>query len=85
MDLRPVIDLLGKSALFGSLPEVDRASIAARMRRASFSPIKSSSRAVMAAAKSISYCRDGSAYRFLLPMGVSCHSRTRAQVICSVK
>jgi len=38
MDLRPVIDLLGKSALFGSLPEVDRASIAARMRRVEFQP-----------------------------------------------
>ena len=38
MDLRPVIDLLGKSALFGSLPEADRAAIAGRMRRVTFRP-----------------------------------------------
>ena len=38
MDLRPVIELLGKSALFGSLPEADRAAIAGRMRRVTFRP-----------------------------------------------
>jgi CRP/FNR family transcriptional regulator, cyclic AMP receptor protein len=38
MDLRPVIDFLGKSALFGSLAEPDRAAIAGRMRRVDFLP-----------------------------------------------
>jgi len=38
MDLRPVIELLGKSALFGSLPEADRAAIAGRMRPVTFRP-----------------------------------------------
>ena len=38
MDLRPVIELLGKSALFGSLPEADRAAIAGRMRPITFRP-----------------------------------------------
>jgi CRP/FNR family transcriptional regulator, cyclic AMP receptor protein len=36
MHLRPVIDFLGKSALFGSLAEADRAAIAERMRRVNF-------------------------------------------------
>jgi CRP/FNR family transcriptional regulator, cyclic AMP receptor protein len=38
MDLRPVINFLGKSALFGSLAELDRAVIAGRMRRVDFQP-----------------------------------------------
>ncbi|MDX2205335.1 MAG: Crp/Fnr family transcriptional regulator [Hyphomicrobiaceae bacterium] len=33
-----VIDLLGKTALFGSLSEADRAAIAGRMRKVSFDP-----------------------------------------------
>ena len=41
MDLRPVIELLGKSALFGSLPEADRAAIAGRMRPVTFRPNQS--------------------------------------------
>src|SRR5258708_1871993 len=36
MDLRPVINFLGKSALFGSLAAADRAAIAERMRRIHF-------------------------------------------------
>jgi CRP-like cAMP-binding protein len=38
MDLGLVIDLLGKSPLFGSLAETDRATIAGRMRRIDFEP-----------------------------------------------
>jgi len=38
MDLRLVVDLLGKSPLFGSLAEPDRATIASRMRRIDFEP-----------------------------------------------
>ena len=38
MDLRLVVDLLGKSPLFGSLAEPDRATIAGRMRRIDFEP-----------------------------------------------
>jgi CRP-like cAMP-binding protein len=38
MDLRLVIDLLGKSPLFRSLAEPDRAAIAGRMRRIDFEP-----------------------------------------------
>src|SRR4030095_10549391 len=38
MDLRLVIDLLGKSPLFESLAETDRATIAGRMRRIDFEP-----------------------------------------------
>src|SRR5436190_11043099 len=38
MDLRPVIDFLGKSALFGLLAEPDRAAIAGRMRCVEFQP-----------------------------------------------
>ena len=38
MDLRLVVDLLGKSPLFGSLAEPDRATIARRMRRIDFEP-----------------------------------------------
>ena len=38
MDLRLVIDLLGKSPLFGSLTEPDRATVAGRMRRIDFEP-----------------------------------------------
>ena len=38
MELPFVIDALGKSALFGPLPETERAAIAARMRRIDFEP-----------------------------------------------
>ena len=36
MEQRAIVDLLGKSALFGSLADTDRAAIAARMRRVDF-------------------------------------------------
>jgi CRP/FNR family cyclic AMP-dependent transcriptional regulator len=36
MELHAIVELLGKSALFGSLAEVDRAAIAGRMRRVQF-------------------------------------------------
>ena len=35
---RSIVELLGRSALFGSLSEADRAAIAARMRRVQFEP-----------------------------------------------
>jgi hypothetical protein len=38
MDLRLVVDLLGKNSLFRSLAEPDRATIASRMRRIDFEP-----------------------------------------------
>lgn len=38
MDKRAIIDLLGRSALFGSLSEPDRTAIATRMRRVQFEP-----------------------------------------------
>jgi CRP/FNR family cyclic AMP-dependent transcriptional regulator len=38
MEQRAIVDLLGKSALFGSLADTDRAAIAARMRRVDFEP-----------------------------------------------
>ena len=38
MEQRAIVDLLGKSALFGSLADTDRAAIAARMRRVDFAP-----------------------------------------------
>src|SRR5215475_5489028 len=38
MEQRPIVDLLGKSALFGSLADADRAVIANRMRRVEFEP-----------------------------------------------
>jgi CRP/FNR family transcriptional regulator, cyclic AMP receptor protein len=38
MEQRAIVDLLGKSALFGSLADMDRAAIAARMRRVDFEP-----------------------------------------------
>jgi CRP-like cAMP-binding protein len=38
MEQRAIVDLLGKSALFGSLADADRAAIAARMRRVDFDP-----------------------------------------------
>ena len=38
MEQRAIVDLLGKSALFGSLADTDRAAIAARMRRVDFDP-----------------------------------------------
>ena len=38
MEQRAIVDLLGKSALFGSLADADRAAIAARMRRVGFDP-----------------------------------------------
>ena len=38
MDRRVVVDLLGKSALFGTLTDADRTAIAARMRRVDFEP-----------------------------------------------
>jgi CRP-like cAMP-binding protein len=38
MEQRAIVDLLGKSALFGSLADTDRAVIAARMRRVDFAP-----------------------------------------------
>jgi CRP/FNR family transcriptional regulator, cyclic AMP receptor protein len=38
MDQRTIVDLLGKTGLFGSLSEPDRELIAGRMRRAQFDP-----------------------------------------------
>jgi CRP/FNR family cyclic AMP-dependent transcriptional regulator len=38
MEQRAIVDLLGKSALFGSLADTDRAAIAARRRRVDFEP-----------------------------------------------
>jgi CRP/FNR family cyclic AMP-dependent transcriptional regulator len=38
MEHRAIVDLLGKSALFGSLDDPDRTAIAARMRRVAFDP-----------------------------------------------
>ena len=38
MEQRAIVDLLGKTALFGSLADADRAAIAARMRRVDFTP-----------------------------------------------
>ena len=38
MEQRAIADLLGKTALFGSLADADRAAIAARMRRVDFDP-----------------------------------------------
>jgi CRP/FNR family transcriptional regulator, cyclic AMP receptor protein len=38
MEQRAIVELLGKSALFGSLADPDRAVIAARMRRVDFAP-----------------------------------------------
>ena len=38
MEQRAIVDLLGKSALFGSLADPDRVAIAARMRRVDFDP-----------------------------------------------
>jgi CRP/FNR family cyclic AMP-dependent transcriptional regulator len=38
MEQRAIVDLLGKSALFGSLADTDRAAIAVRMRRVDFEP-----------------------------------------------
>lgn len=38
MEQRAIVDLLSKSALFGSLPDPDRATIANRMRRVEFAP-----------------------------------------------
>lgn len=38
MEQRAIVELLGKTALFGSLGDADRAVIAARMRRIDFSP-----------------------------------------------
>jgi len=38
MEQRAIVDLLGKSALFGSLADPDRTAIAARMRRVDFDP-----------------------------------------------
>jgi CRP-like cAMP-binding protein len=38
MEQRAIVDLLGKTALFGSLPDADRTAIAARMRRVDFDP-----------------------------------------------
>jgi CRP-like cAMP-binding protein len=38
MELQAIVELLGKSALFGSLAESDRATIAGRMRRVQFEP-----------------------------------------------
>jgi CRP-like cAMP-binding protein len=38
MEQRAIVDLLGKSALFGTLPDADRTAIAARMRRVDFDP-----------------------------------------------
>ena len=38
MEPQAIADLLGKTALFGSLAEVDRAAIAGRMRRVQFDP-----------------------------------------------
>src|SRR6516165_8612914 len=38
MEQRAIVDFLSKSALFGPLPDPDRAAIAARMRRVQFLP-----------------------------------------------
>jgi CRP/FNR family cyclic AMP-dependent transcriptional regulator len=38
MEQRAIVDLLGKTALFGSLAEPDRTTIATRMRRVDFQP-----------------------------------------------
>jgi CRP-like cAMP-binding protein len=38
MEQRAIVDLLGKTALFGSLADADRAALAARMRRVDFTP-----------------------------------------------
>ena len=38
MEQRAIVDLLSRSALFGSLPDPDRAAIANRMRRVEFTP-----------------------------------------------
>jgi CRP/FNR family transcriptional regulator, cyclic AMP receptor protein len=38
MEQRAIVELLGKSALFGSLADADRAAIASRMRRVDFDP-----------------------------------------------
>jgi len=38
MEPRSIVDLLGKSALFGTLSEADRAAVASRMRRVQFEP-----------------------------------------------
>jgi CRP/FNR family cyclic AMP-dependent transcriptional regulator len=38
MEQRAIVDLLGKSALFGSLADPDRVAIATRMRRVNFDP-----------------------------------------------
>jgi CRP-like cAMP-binding protein len=38
MEQRAIVDLLGKSALFGTLPDPDRTAIATRMRRVDFDP-----------------------------------------------
>jgi CRP-like cAMP-binding protein len=38
MDARGIVELLGKTALFGSLSEADRQAIAGRMRRVQFEP-----------------------------------------------
>lgn len=38
MEQRAIVDLLGKSALFGTLADTDRTAIAARMRRVDFDP-----------------------------------------------
>jgi CRP-like cAMP-binding protein len=38
MEQRAIVDLLGKSALFGSLADPDRVAIATRMRRVDFDP-----------------------------------------------
>ena len=42
MEQRAIVDLLSKSALFGSLPDPDRAAIANRMRRVEFTPDQTS-------------------------------------------
>ena len=38
MEQRAIVDLLGKTALFGTLADADRTTIAARMRRVDFDP-----------------------------------------------
>ena len=38
MEQRTIVDLLGKTALFGTLADADRTAIAARMRRVDFDP-----------------------------------------------
>ena len=38
MEQRAIVDLLGKTALFGTLADADRTAIAARMRRVDFDP-----------------------------------------------